>query len=311
MKVLMQAFLMSYATVLAVLPRFVFISYGVLLGRLLAVTSFRRNIMQENLQRAFPEMSQLELDVLIDKNYRHYGILFLEFVRSFAFYGKYLEEYAEVEGEEHLHKALAQGKGLFVATAHLGNWELLSAFGSHVLKVPTTMVTKELKPAWLHTIVEESRSKVGTQMAFEPQTLKVVMKALRRKEVVGFAIDQFAGAPVGVRVPFFNIPVGTHTALATLSVRTGAPVIPGIAIRKPDNSYVIKFGPQFPQEKIEDLDPNYASTQEEEIVRNTAAYSKWVEERVREYPEQWLWIHRRWKGDLSPLPSKVLGEMLK
>lgn len=286
---------------------------GRLLGRVLYGFGFRRVVVEENLRRAFPEKSDSEIEALIRKNYQHYGRLFFEFIRSFSvvLFKRFLQNQVIIEGEQNLRAALAEGKGVFVMTAHLGNWEVLPAHGSHILKVPVTMVTKRLKPNWFHEIVERTRFLIGTRMAFEPQTMKVVMKALKRGEVVGFAIDQFAGAPVGARVPFFNLPVGSHTALATLALRTGAPVVPGLAIRNADGSYRVRFEPRIPTVRVDAVSEGYASAQEEEVIRNTAAYTAWVEERVREYPEQWLWIHRRWKGDLSPLPSKVLGEMLK
>lgn len=299
---------------LAALDRFAFLGLGArLLGRLFSVAGFRSRVIRENIKRAFPDYSEHEIENLIARNYRHYGQLFYEFLHSFAVssFRRFLEREVDVEGEEYLRAALAKGKGIFVMTAHIGNWELLPAHGSHVLDVPITMVTKKLKPEWLHEVVEDTRKEIGTGMAFEPQTMKLVMKALRRKEVVGFAIDQFAGAPVGARVPFFGTPVGSHTALATLALRTDAPVVPGLAVRKPNGRYLVRFEPALETVRITEKSPGYASAQEEEVIRNTAAYTKWVEERVREFPDQWLWIHRRWKGDLSPLSSKVLGEMLK
>lgn len=116
-------------------------------------------------------------------------------------------------------------------------------------------------------------------------------------------MDQFAGAPVGARVPLFGIPVGSHTALAALAIRTGAPVIPTIAYRKANGSYVMRFEEPIPL--LQSEDPELA------IIKNTANYVAHTERWIREFPEQWLWIHRRWKGDLSPLPPNSAGEMLK
>ncbi len=286
---------------------------GKLSGKIFYWFGFRRSVMEKNLSRAFPSLSREELESLVNQNYQHFSQLLFEFIRSFSVMGfrNFLEREVRCEGEQHLREALSEGRGAFVMTAHLGNWEVLPAHGTHVLGVPVTMVTKTLKPSWLHDIVESTRLRLGTRMAFEPKTMKIVMKALKNKEVVGFAIDQFAGAPVGARVPFFGTPVGSHTALATLALRTGSPVVPGLAIRNPDGGFTVRFEPKIQTIRVTEASPGYASARAEEVIRNTAAYTAWVEERVRKNPEQWLWIHRRWKGDLSPLPSKVLGEMLK
>lgn len=307
----MQFFLMGLAVLLNLLPHFVFRFLANILGSTLELCNFRRKILLQNLEYAFPRESTEAHERLIKANYQHYGLLFLEFLRSFAFFPSFLRTRCRVEGEDNLRTALAEGKGIFVMTAHLGNWELLPAVGASVLKVPVTMVTKKLKPAWLHQIIESTRLALGVRMAFEPQTMRVIMRALREGGVVGFAIDQFAGAPVGARVPFFGHPVGSHTALATLAARTGAPVVPGLSIRQPDGSFVVRFEKPLPFESAAPEELGNLSRGEAEVIKNTAAYTSWVEERVREYPEQWLWIHRRWKGDLSPLPSKVLGELLK
>ncbi|MGZ3713672.1 MAG: lysophospholipid acyltransferase family protein, partial [Bdellovibrionota bacterium] len=97
--------------------------------------------------------------------------------------------------------------------------------------------------------------------------------------------------------------VGSHTALATLALRTGAPVVPAIAVRKPDGRYLIRFDPVLPT--LTDPDAELA------VLLNTAAYVRHTEAWIREFPAQWLWIHKRWKGDLSPLPPGVIGELLR
>ena len=188
-------------------------------------------------------------------------------------------------------------------TAHLGNWEALTALGARELGVPVNMVTKQLKPAWLHRLVETERSLLRIKMAFEPRTMPTIMRALKKGELVGFVMDQFAGAPVGARVPFFGKPVGSHVALATLALRMNVPVVPAIAIRKPDGRYKVRFEPQIPL--VDSGDKGM------DIIQNTANYVAHTERWIRDYPEQWLWIHRRWKGDLSPLAPNSVGEMLK
>lgn len=291
------------AWALSWIPRPLFLALGGLLGKLLAKLEFRREIAAGNLRLAFPEWPEAEREDVLKKHYCHLGILFLEILRSFFRFDDFLRRNCDVEGEQHLRNALAQGKGIFVMTAHLGNWEVLTASGPVLFGTPVTMVTKQLKPAWFHRAVEVTRSLLGVHMACEPKTMQGILRGLKRKEIVGFVMDQYAGAPVGARVPFFGIPVGSHTALATLALRTEAPVVPAIAFRKPDGRYGIRFDPALPL--LTDSDQDRA------VILNTAAYVAYTEKWVRQMPEQWMWIHRRWKGDLSPLPPLSPGEMLR
>lgn len=297
------AFLKLLAYGLSLLPRRLFLLLGRGLGRLLRACGMREKVASENVARAFPELSAEARQNFVNNSYGELGTLFLEMIRSFYRYDRFIERYADLENEHHLEDALALGKGAFVMTAHLGNWEVLTGVGPTLLSTPVTMVTKELKPRWFHRAVETTRALLGIKMAFEPRTMPGILRALKKKEIVGFVMDQFTGAPVGARVPFFGVPVGSHTALATLALRTGAPVVPAIAVRKPDGRYLIRFDP--PLATIDTGD------QEQSVLANTAAYVARTEAWIREFPEQWMWIHRRWKGDLSPLPQGAIGEMLK
>jgi Kdo2-lipid IVA lauroyltransferase/acyltransferase len=290
------------AFALSLLPRPLFLLMGRGLGRLLAGFHFRERVAAANLELAFAEKDPASRAELLRSQYAELGVLFLEMLRSFYRFDRFVERNSDVEGEEHLRAALAQGKGIFVMTAHLGNWEVLTASGPTLFGTGVTMVTKELKPKWFHRVVEVTRSLLGVQMACEPRTMQGILRALKRKEIVGFVMDQYAGAPVGARVPFFGKAVGSHTALATLALRTGAPVVPAVSVRKPGGRYLIRFEPPFPLE--ERSDPQAS------VIANTALFVRHTEKWVREFPEQWMWIHRRWKGDLSPLPPQVEGEML-
>lgn len=259
--------------------------------------------MDENLNRAFPHQSSEERQALIWKNYQHYGILFCEFLRSFYRQEVFLRQNIKAEGVEHLCSARDGGKGIFVMTAHLGNWEALTAHGAAIMQMPVTMVTKQLKPLWLHEYIARVRARSLVKMAFEPKTMPTILRSLKENGIVGFVMDQHAGAPVGARVPFFGVPAGSHTALAMLALRMDIPVVPAITYRLPDGKYCSRF-----EAPVEILRTGHT---EQDILLNTARFVAITERWVREFPEQWLWIHRRWKGDLSPLKPGEVGELLK
>lgn len=290
---------------LSFLPRPIFLAAGRGLGRVLAAFGFRQAVVEGNLARAFPDWSPPQREEFTARQYGALGILFLEMLASFFRFDRFLRRHVVVEGEERMRAALAGEKGLFVMSAHLGNWEVLTAAGPVVFGVPITMVTKQLRPAWLHRAVSITRELLGVKMACEPRTMPAIFRALKRKEIVGIVMDQYAGAPVGARVPFFGYPVGSHTALATLALRTGVPVVPAVSVRRPDGKYLIRFEEAIAVAARPD-ESNAAA-----VLRYTALFTQITERWVREFPEQWLWIHRRWKGDLSPLPPGATGEMLK
>lgn len=289
--------------ILSFFPRPLFLLLGRGLGALLFLVGFRTNIAQKNIELAFPDWSAEKKADLLHAHFTHLGILFLEIFRSFYRFDDFVRRYSDVEGEEHLRAALAKGKGIFVLTAHLGNWEVLTASGPTLFSTGVTMVTKELKPKGLHRAVKVTRELLGVKMACEPRTMPGILRELKNKGIVGFVMDQFTGAPYGARVPFFGLPVGSHTALATLALRTEAPIVPALSFRQANGRYLIRFEPELSLIRDENL--------EKATILNTAFYVKHTEAWVRERPEQWMWIHRRWKGDLSPLPPHSVGEMLK
>jgi Kdo2-lipid IVA lauroyltransferase/acyltransferase len=284
-------------------PRKIFLFLGNGLGKVLYKGKFRSEVANSNLKIAFPYLSAEQRKLFLRDFYAEIGVLFLEMLASFFQFRRFVEKNCDVEGGDNLRNALKEGKGVFVMTAHLGNWEVLCATGPLFFQTPVTMVTKVLKPEWFHRVVVLTREMLGVKMACEPKTMQSILRALKKNEIVGFVMDQYTGAPVGARVPFFGVPVGSHTALATLALRTEAPVVPAIGVRKPDGRYLIRFEPAFHTLTDEN--------QEVAVLKNTAQYVKHTEAWIKEFPLQWMWVHRRWKGDLSPLPTGAIGEMLK
>jgi KDO2-lipid IV(A) lauroyltransferase len=295
--------LLILAFLLSLLPRPVFLFFGRGLGSLLRVLRFRRDVVEQNLAIAFPEWTAEEREKFIRKNYAHTGIVFLEILRAFYGFTRFLDKYCLVEGGENVQRARAHGKGVIILSAHMGNWEVLVGAGAYQLPCPVTMVTKRLKPEWLQNLAEATRARFGVKMAFEPKTMPTILAELKNNGLVGIVLDQYTGAPVGARVPFFGVAVGSHTVLAKLALRTGAVVVPAISYRRADGKYVSRFEPEVPLIQNENLD--------EAILINTARFVAYTEKWIREFPEQWLWIHRRFKGDLSPLAPNRVGEMLK
>lgn len=288
----------SLAWIYAIQPRSIQLGLGKGLGWILYRLQFRVRIAHENLSRAFPDQSEKQKFILRE-SYTHLGRLVLEIFlllapsRKHPAFARFVQQWMTLEGAQNIQQAQARGKGIIFLASHLGNWEMMAAGGALLAHLDLMMVTKKLKPDWLHRAIEKNRLACGVKATYEPRTLKDVLHHLKKGGAVGIVSDQYLGPPVGIRVPVFGTPVGTSMLIATLSKRTGAAVLPVVNYREKNGRYVLKVYPALDWQEAED--PHY------ELAINTADYSQRLEKSIYEYPEQWLWTHRRFKGDLSPL----------
>ncbi len=295
-------------------PPFLKALYGRLLGGLLEALKLRRKVVEQNLGIAFPTEEKPARQRRIADAYVHLGNLILEIflvLLPFGLMRKYVQKWVTLEGLENFRNAQAQGKGVILLTSHLGNWEVMAATsGEHAPGMNLLMVTKHLKPEWLHQAIEKGRTACGVQATYEPRTLRDVLRHMKTGGAVTFVLDQFAGPPVGVRVPVFGVPVGTTTAVAALVRRTGAIVLPAYNFRSGKGRWTVRIEPALPwiSDGISAATTATEASRKDsqaqvalELAQNTAQYARVLEGHILAHPEQWLWIHRRFKGDLGPL----------
>ncbi len=261
-------------------------------GGALSLLKHRARVIEHNLGFAFPGKNPATRQ-LARAAYAHLARLSLEILMLFGPLRAFVLNNVEIRGAHHIHNALKRGRGVMLVSSHVGNWEVMAAGAPLILKISILFVTKRIKPAWLHEAVERSRAKCGVRATYEPRTLKDVLRELKSNGVVGFVLDQYAGAPVGVRVPVFGIPVGTTTAVAALIKRTGAAMIPVVNYRVRGGKFIIEVRPEITWQD--------AANPSRELAANTARYAAAIERDIYSHPEQWLWTHRRFKGDLTPL----------
>lgn len=267
--------------------------WGNALGAALRLTGIRAGVVRQNLAIAFPTADKEMQKKQFLEAYRHLGNLVLEILLLFGPMKAFTLRFGELKGVENWRSAKEAGKGVIFLSSHVGNWETMAAVGSLHGGMDLMLVTKHLKPEWLHRSIESGRRRCGVLATYEPKTLRDVLGHLKKNGTVGFVLDQYAGPPVGVRVPVFGVPVSTSTAVAMLAKRTGAAVLPVVNYRTPDGHLVVDVRP--PLEWLGDSDSAC------ELAKNTAHYAKKVEDDIITHPDQWLWTHRRFKGDLSPL----------
>lgn len=292
MEIMVLTLLKIIAQVYTRLPRSFALRLGSSLGILLGLMKIRSRVVEENLKIAFPK-NPLEQRRLFQEAYRHLGHLVFEVIAVLGPLRKFVISHSELRGRENWQEAQRQGKGVIFLASHVGNWEIMAATGSILGGIDLMIVTKHLKPEWLHQAIEKGRARCGVRATYEPKTLRDVLSHLKKGGTVGFVLDQYAGPPVGIRVPVFGVPVGTTTAVAMLVKRTGAAILPVLNYREKNGKFVVEIRPPLIWKDQEDS--------ETAIAVNTAFYARELEKDIYTYPEQWLWIHRRFKGDLSPL----------
>ncbi len=246
----------------------------------LAIPRLRRTAM-ENLRRAVPELPEDQRRRVVDGVFHSIARILVTFSRFPHINKANVHEWIRYEGFEHFQNALRAGKGVLFATAHLGNWEL-SAYAHALMAGPMLIMVRPLDNPRIDALVARYRGLSGNSLIEKKEFLRGVVKALHANQAVGILIDQDAGLDEGVFVDFFGRKASASAGFAKLAARTGAAVIPGYALwSEAEGKYVLRFDAPIPI-----TGDAHADTQ---------AIQSHLEAVIREHPDQWLWIHRRWK----------------
>ena len=196
-----------------------------------------------------------------------------------------LHQLVTFEGREHIDKALAQGRGAIILTAHFGNWELL---GASLLAHGYTIrgITRQLRSKRLEAIVSSYREKVGWQGIDRDRAVREVLRCLNRNELIAILADVDTHTR-GIFVDFFGKPAYTPYSPVAFALKTGAAILPTFIVRQPDNSHRAIIEAPLPLQQ--------SGEKEEDLLVNTQQFTKVIESYIRRYPEQWIWMHERWK----------------
>lgn len=240
----------------------------------------RRQVVLENIRVAFPDLLEVERVRIARASLRNLGLNFVEYSFLPWMTKRDAETRFEYLGLDVFEKALAQKKGVLLLTLHLGHGDLATA--ALALKgYPMVLVSKAFKLEWLNELWFGMREKVGVKFIPARNSSYALLKSLKRGEAVIIPLDQFTGPPIGVRTTFFGKETGTAAGLAVMSERSGAPVVSVFTYRRPDGVHTIHFHRIMPSAGPAD--------------RVTQGFNDELESIVRKYPEQWMWLHRRWK----------------
>jgi Kdo2-lipid IVA lauroyltransferase/acyltransferase len=274
--------------VLRVLPRRLARAAGVaiagiayrLLGRL-------RGAGLRNLQLAFPAMPESERIHILRLEYRNLGWLLAEFCQMSTYTRAYAGRFIRYDGLEHYLAARERGKGVLVLTGHLGAWEL-SSFYHSLAGYPMGMVIRRLDNPLVDRMVNRIRCGHGNRVLHKDDFARGLLAAMRANETVGILMDTNMTPPQGMFVPFFGIDACAASGLARVARKTGAAVVPGFLLwEESERQYVLRFYPQLALASTGDAEADARD--------NTARFTAVLEDVIRQYPSQWLWMHRRWK----------------
>ena len=274
--------------VLGALPRPVSRALSVLLAHAMYLLYPRlRKVGLRNLEIAFPEKTAAERRRILRGTFTSLGRQLAEF----CLFPRYTRENASrvilYDGFENFDAAQRRGKGVIFVTAHFGGWELSSFFHS-LSGHPLNIVVRPLDNPYLNALVERYRTLHGASTFGKQDFARGLITAMRAGESVGILMDQNVMPEGGVFVDFFGTPACTAAGPARVALRTDAVVLPGFTIwDRQIGRYRLRFEPAIELVRTGD--------DEADTRANTAAFTKAIENVVRAYPEQWLWVHRRWK----------------
>jgi KDO2-lipid IV(A) lauroyltransferase len=283
------------------LPRPAALGLGRRLGRSWGALDRRHlEITADNLRRAFPGWDEARVGRTARGVYAHFGAVLVDLLWMERRPIGELLALADVEGVEQLRAALARGRGVVCPTAHFGNWEY-QGFASAPLIGPFSVIARPLDNPELDRRLVALRTSTGNTVIYKQKALAQVMKTIREGGLVAVLIDQNVQEKDGIFVPFFGRPACTTTVAAALALKTGCAVVPVRCALGPDDRYRMSYGPP--------VEAKDSGGRDEDVAALTGRLTATIEGWVREQPEQWLWLHRRWKtqpraaGETSPRPS--------
>jgi phosphopantetheine--protein transferase-like protein len=264
----------------------------------------RRRVILDNLRRVYGStIDEAGIVALAQAHYGHLWALFREFLRYRWMSQAQQQALVRIDNLDAFVAAYEQGKGVLLLTGHFGNWEVATVAGIGgfpQMRGRFHFVRRALKPEWFDRLVTRRFQKAGFGVLPKRGSLDQMLDRLAKGDAIVFAFDQHASPPDGIAVEFFDAPAWTFKSLAIIALATGAPVVPATSWRDADGRHVLRFEDPIPA--VDD-----ASTSEA-IRLTTRAYNAAIERLVLRRPEQWYWVHRRWKTVDAPARRRKLRE---
>ena len=250
---------------------------------------------RRNLSLAFPEKSEAEREEILRGCFRNLGRLLVEFSHFPELNTANIQKHVVVHGFHHYEEAVRRGRGVIYLTGHLGAWEF-GSFSQSIFGYPLKFVVRPIANPHVERLITKYRMLGGNSPIPRRNAARDILQALRANQAVGILFDQNTTEAEGVFADFFGISAATTPAIATFAMRTGAAVVPAFLLwDKAIGKHRLTFDAPV---ELADTGDRAA-----DIVENTRRFNQILEAYVRRYPDQWLWIHRRWKTRPRGEPS--------
>ncbi len=281
-------FVMIFGWVCRLLPKKWAMSLGTGIGKLLYRTlKKRKQIALNNLQIAFGnDMDEDRRRDMCKASFINLSKTIIEFMRFTKLNPDNIWEEVSVEGREHLDAAFEKGKGVIVVLTHFGNWELLSLVWGVLIPNRATAIAFPLKNEKLNAYICRNRERLSLKLIPRKNAIRATLRALKNNEAVGFFADQNAGEQ-GIFIEFFGKPASTSRAPVTIALKTDTPILFTLDIRQPNDQHHVYISPPIYLDSSGDT--------ETDVIEYTTFLVKELEKYIQKYPDQWLWLHNRWK----------------
>ena len=270
------------------LPRPLARAAGITLAKLVYLLHPKlRRVGMRNLNIAFPQMPNRQRRKIVRGVFTSLGRQLAEVCLFPKYTPENVSQVVVYDGFENYERAHSRGKGVLYLTAHLGAWEV-SAFAHSLQGHPLSVVMRGMDNPYLDRMVQSYRTMHGNSTVDKDNFVRGLLAAMKASETVGILMDTNMTPPQGVFVPFFGVQACTASGLARIALRTDAAVVPGFTLWDSGlRKYHLRFDPALKLIRT--------GNEEADIVANTAMFTRVIEDYVRKYPDQWLWVHRRWK----------------
>ena len=277
-----------FIKILGAMPRPLSRAFAIGISQVVYLLHFRlRQVGMRNLAMVFPEKSEAERARILRGVFASLGRQLAELCQFPKYTPENIDEVVTYDGLENYERAYARRKGVLFLTAHFGGWEL-SAFAHSLHGHWLHIVMRPMDNQYLDRLLQNYRTMHGNKTVAKDDFVRGLLAAMKAGETVGILMDTNMTPPQGIFVDFFGIPACTASGLARIALRTDAAVVPGFTIWDPAlRKYRLRFDPALELIRSGDL--------EADIAANTQLFTRVIEDYVRKYPEQWLWVHRRWK----------------
>ena len=267
------------------------------------VFRFRRKIILKNLEIVFPDLTHQEKHKIARRSLGKLVYNFYEFCLFPVIDDSWIQDHTEFLGLENLDKALMKNKGVLLLSLHLGHGDMAISMLAHK-GYSLNVISKHFKMKWLNDFWFGARKRFGANF-MDPHGKNSsfdILRCLKKNQMIIFVLDQYMGPPYGIKTHFFGKPTGTAYGLALFSIKTGAPVVPIWSYRNKEGKNIIEVGME--------ISTIIKSTREDSLLATTQSYNSILEHIIQKHPDDWMWIHRRWKKFRSDLPENSIENSL-